>query len=234
MDRMSEKLFDEGLQFFGRITANLAHELSNVVSIVGELSGLLDDYLRLAEQDGDPLHPEKLQQLAHGIDKQTARGKGLIHHMNRFVRSIDGPLKKFDLGEMLENIIHLCERFARLKSTAIELISPEKPVRVTSNPFMLRLAVFACIDISLEAMKAEAMNEPIRMSLASPHHGKQGARITLRTTSLAHVDPTARLAFLEFLMERLDGRFVSEDTGEGLHEFTLILPTTGKSLLKES
>ena len=42
------------LQFFGRIMANVSHEFNNVITIIGELSGLLRDLAGLAER-GRPL-----------------------------------------------------------------------------------------------------------------------------------------------------------------------------------
>ena len=59
----------EDLAFFGKIGADVTHEMRNVLSIVGENAGLLDDQLALAES-GKALDYEKLKKLSARITRQ--------------------------------------------------------------------------------------------------------------------------------------------------------------------
>ena len=61
------------LAFFGEIGASVSHEMRNVLSVVAEYAGLLDDLLVGAE-GGKPLDPVRLKKLATGITRQVAKG----------------------------------------------------------------------------------------------------------------------------------------------------------------
>lgn len=60
------------VDFIARMT--VSHELKNVLAIVNENAGLLDDLLLLAAK-GKPLNPERLQRLAVNIHGQGTTGR---------------------------------------------------------------------------------------------------------------------------------------------------------------
>jgi len=63
-DSEQERLLkDEGLAFFGAITASISHELNNVIAIIDQSAGLLNDLLAGA-QYGRPITNEKLERIS--------------------------------------------------------------------------------------------------------------------------------------------------------------------------
>ena len=44
-DELHRRLREEDLAFFGRIGADVSHDMRNVLSVIGEYAGLLDDLL---------------------------------------------------------------------------------------------------------------------------------------------------------------------------------------------
>ena len=51
------------LRFFGRVTAGVSHEITNIFTIIGEFAGLLNDLVALTEK-GRPLAPETVKRAA--------------------------------------------------------------------------------------------------------------------------------------------------------------------------
>jgi signal transduction histidine kinase len=71
----SHALAIEGIRFFGEISASISHEIKNVLAIINENAGLLQDMIMMNEK-GLPLNPERLSKLAHSISGQVARATG--------------------------------------------------------------------------------------------------------------------------------------------------------------
>jgi hypothetical protein len=131
--------------FFGKITAAFTHEMKNVLAIMKESAGLMDDLLSLSQNAAFP-HKERLIRALETMEKQAKRGIELSSRLNRFAHSADEPFATLDLPEILEQIISLSERFARLKQVTLTLNPPEKAVSVVLPPMRLQMAIFACLE----------------------------------------------------------------------------------------
>ncbi|MGA6927645.1 MAG: hypothetical protein WBY88_18290, partial [Desulfosarcina sp.] len=60
----------EGVRFFGEMSASISHEIKNVLAIIHENAGLLQDLLMMSEK-GLPLSSERLSRLAQSILRQV-------------------------------------------------------------------------------------------------------------------------------------------------------------------
>ena len=141
----------EGLQFFGKISASISHELKNGFAVINENAGLFEDFSVMAEK-GMPLDPARLMKLAGTIRKHIRRVDGIVNRMNRFAHSVDEPVKKIDLRQMTELLVSLAHRFAVLKEVTIDVHDPKWAVFVTTAPFVLENLVWRCIDVALDAV----------------------------------------------------------------------------------
>ena len=63
---------ETGLQFFGSISASISHELKNVLAIVNENAGLLEDFTLMADR-GKPIDPARLKIMAAAVKRQVGR-----------------------------------------------------------------------------------------------------------------------------------------------------------------
>ena len=52
MDQKPENTSEMGLQFFGRMSASISHEIKNVLAIINENAGLLEDFSLMADRGG--------------------------------------------------------------------------------------------------------------------------------------------------------------------------------------
>ena len=136
---------DRGLAFFGRLTASVSHEINNVLAIINELSGLLDDVLKGSGEDcGKQI--DRLTKASGGIQKQVQRGKGIIQRLNRFAHSVDEWVSTFDVKVALKDVVDNARRFAYRKGVSLEADLSGDGVSITSSLFFTQLAVFACIE----------------------------------------------------------------------------------------
>ena len=70
MDLSAKAAGDEGILFFGKVSASVSHEIKNVLAIINESAGLLEDFSLMAEQ-GIALDPVRLRTLSENIRKQV-------------------------------------------------------------------------------------------------------------------------------------------------------------------
>ncbi len=125
-----------GMSFFGEVSAGLSHELNNVLAVMKENTGLLQDYLELAAQ-GRELDQERLAGLAGRLARQVERGRRLVQRMNRFAHSSDQPSARVELGELLELVARLFQRQAAQEGFSLEVVPPPSPLEITTRPFVL-------------------------------------------------------------------------------------------------
>jgi signal transduction histidine kinase len=173
-----EQLHERGLVFFGKITASVTHELNNVMSIIEQVSGLLDDLCAGAE-NGKPLDPVKVRGISERIGKQVERGVSIIQRMNKFAHSVDEPVKNFELNELTENLVELSRRFAGLRKLRLEWRPGGAPVMLVSKPFLLEQVIFTGIEAAMQRSRREgAVRIEVRPDDA-------GARIGISTETEA-------------------------------------------------
>jgi C4-dicarboxylate-specific signal transduction histidine kinase len=154
-------LFQDSLAFFGAITASVSHELNNVVSILNQNGGLLEDLLA-GVREGRPLRTERLERIAETFRVQTERGIGIIKRLNTFAHSADEPVRAFNLNETAENLVSLAQRPAMLKKATLSFVPSAEPAMVTGSPFMVQQAIFRMIRMALSAAQG---NEILALSL---------------------------------------------------------------------
>ncbi|MBF0495878.1 MAG: hypothetical protein HQK58_04785 [Deltaproteobacteria bacterium] len=134
--------------FFGKITAGITHEFKNVLAIIKESAGLMEDFLHLSPADSFPFRQKFIDTM--GIIKgQLGRGNDLVAGLNRFAHSADQSRADIDVNDMMAQLVLLSARFTRLKGITMKFISFEQPVSLTTDPIRLEMAVFSGIESCL-------------------------------------------------------------------------------------
>ena len=146
------RLCREDLAFFGKIGADVSHDMRNVLSIVGENAGLLDDQLALAES-GKPLDHEKVKKVSARITRQVTRGARTMERFSRFAHAADEEGASSDLTAITETVAALAERHVILAGCKLEADLPDEAIHVKANPFSLQHAVFSAIELILESLE---------------------------------------------------------------------------------
>jgi len=135
----------EGLRFFGRVCANLSHELKNSLATINEQNGLLDDFLMLAER-GRPLDPARIHKITTAVAGHVQRANAIVNKLNRFAHSIDETRKQVELDELLAHACGLYERPAAIKGVSLAPESLQQGVNIKTNPFLVQQLLLICFE----------------------------------------------------------------------------------------
>lgn len=133
--------------FFGRITAGVTHELKNVLAIINESSGLMQDLMALSKEM--PAYHDRFQKALTSIKGQVQRGQSLIARLNQFAHAPDMAVRSLDLYETTGHLVALSQRFAALKQVTLKMVPPppsEPPVQATIHLIQLQMALFSAIE----------------------------------------------------------------------------------------
>jgi len=118
-----------GVRFFSKMSASISHDIKNVLAVINENAGLLDD-LCLMVARGKPLNSDRVKRLDGDIQEQVRRGDQIVTIMNRFAHSADSESMPVDLGERLYLLEALSQRAATMRGVRLEVQRPAAPVRV--------------------------------------------------------------------------------------------------------
>lgn len=197
-DIPNQEIIDSSLAFFGKVTASVSHELNNVIAIVDQTGGLLQD-LVIGEERGIPLSVERLSQAVTSIRKQTARGLSIIQRLNRFAHSSDFPLTDFDMNEVVDNLVALTRRLADLKRIQLEFKPYPMALNIRSNPFLMQQVIFSVIGIMLASGEK---NDLIEVSIDSVD-----SIYSVSVSSPRNIDPNNKaIAELQQTIDRITGQ----------------------------
>jgi hypothetical protein len=139
--------------FMGRITAGFTHEMKNVLAIIKESAGLMEDLLSLTPEGSFPQRARLFGVLTK-ILEQVRRGVDLSSRLNRFAHSSDEAVATVDLNAMAEQVAVLAERFARLKGVTLKAEPAAEKLLVSTSPVGLVMAVFCGLESCWDCMKS--------------------------------------------------------------------------------
>ncbi|MDD2464362.1 MAG: hypothetical protein PHI97_10225 [Desulfobulbus sp.] len=134
MDPLEGTLDAACLEVFAKISAAVSHDLKNVLAIVNESAGLLDD-LALRAAKGVEIPPDKLNTATARILRQVKRGDAVLKNLNRFAHSADVPLAQVNVGEMLSLMVDLAGRQVAMKELTFAVI-PSETVVITCAVYL--------------------------------------------------------------------------------------------------
>jgi C4-dicarboxylate-specific signal transduction histidine kinase len=135
---------NDEVEFIGKITAGVTHEVNNVLASIREISGLLNDILSITDEKSFP-KKEKFQTSIQKIQNQIQRGVKLTSQLNKFSHLSDSKKTEIDLNESIDHLIFLTERFARIKNVSLIHQASNKTFTLRSDPLKLQMALFICI-----------------------------------------------------------------------------------------
>ena len=142
---------EKEIAFIGKVTSGITHEVNNVLASIREISGLLEDILSVTTTDAFP-RKEKFQISLEKIQNQVKRGVKLTSQLNKFSHLSDSDKTDVDLNGIIEHLIFLTERFARIKNITLQIQPSNKSLTINTNPLLLQMALFNCIAYLLNNM----------------------------------------------------------------------------------
>lgn len=137
--------------FMGRITAGVTHEMKNVLAIIKESAGLMEDLLALSKDSPFP-HREKFSSILSKIRGQVERGVDISTRLNAFAHSPDRRSTSVDLNELATGLALLVERFARTRKVLLKVVAQDRPVQIVTDPVKMQMLLFECMEVILDGV----------------------------------------------------------------------------------
>jgi signal transduction histidine kinase len=141
--------------FLAVMTASATHEVRNVLAIIKESAGLIEDMVRLAAKRG-VLDQEKVFRAVDRIDTQVKRGADLLTNLNHLSHSLDHETAAVDMQKEVEQIVFLSQRFARQRGHRVALGSVEPAGETVTRPLALQMVLFGVVEYCLEELPGGA------------------------------------------------------------------------------
>ena len=139
------------VEFIGKITAGVTHEVNNVLASIREISGLMADIMSITDEKSFR-HKEKFQTSLEKIQNQVQRGVKLTNQLNKFSHLSDSNKTEIELNKSIDHMILLTERFARIKNISLKHQDSNESIRLISDPLKLHMALFICVAYLLNHM----------------------------------------------------------------------------------
>jgi C4-dicarboxylate-specific signal transduction histidine kinase len=133
------------IAMIGRISAAMTHEMRNVLAIIKESSGLMQDILAISEESAFP-HRDKFANALGKIEKHVRRGDEIVTQFNAFAHSMDEPQDRVEVTELIDQVAILMQRLARSKQVTLSAETHDQAPSVYTNPIRLMLALAACVE----------------------------------------------------------------------------------------
>lgn len=167
---------DREARFMGRMTAAMTHEIRNVLAVMRESAGLMEDLMGLPEINCFP-HRERFSRALGVIQQQVERGVELVGRLNRFAHSMDHSRATVDLGEFLEQVMGLLARQARNKKVELRLQIQSQGAKISTDPFALSMLICCSIENCMEGL---GQGEVLELAA-----GKEAGKVFLSIEPLA-------------------------------------------------
>ncbi|MCF6247496.1 MAG: hypothetical protein L3J69_09070 [Desulfobacula sp.] len=148
---------DSKAEFLGAITCSVTHEIQNVLAIIKENSGLMEDFILMNPNGSVPGLEKKLAACIDKIKKQAYRGVGLTSELNSFAHGPDKTTTSINIVELIKKLVAVSERFFKLKGIDILLTVPDQRHSITTDPVLFQMIIFSCINCLIEIFKSKTM-----------------------------------------------------------------------------
>lgn len=205
----------EKLAELGRLSAGIAHEINNPLSVISYAAQLL-----LREESLAPFQQELLER----IDNETDRLKTLTGGLLSFSRGRE-TLKRFtDLNEIARDVLRLVKFELTRNNIAAQEDLRALPL-VQADPNKLKQVVINLVMNAVQAMKRDGI---IRLRSLEPHPG--WVELAISDTGPGIDAEMRKKIFEPFFTTRKEG----EGTGLGLYICRTIIHDHGGQLLLES
>lgn len=134
-----------GLRFFGRISAAVSHDLKNVLSIINEKNGLLEDFCMMAKRGG-AADLGRIDAIAGQVKTQVTRADQIIRRFNQFAHSTDHPVAATDLGDTAASLVALAGRLLSHLEVSVAVQPVDPPVTIATRPLLVQELIWTGLE----------------------------------------------------------------------------------------
>lgn len=153
MDRDDTIVCKEILQYFKAMLPLFSHEAKNVLAVINENAGLMDDYILMA-QKGKTLDLERLGSLSATIGKNVSRFNALITDIRQAAEGLDNDIREICLVHHIRQVSELLSTRAAMRSIQFRVCALEEPILIRTRPLLLLHIIWTCLDYAMHASES--------------------------------------------------------------------------------
>jgi len=207
--------------FVARVTAGSTHELRNILAIVKESAGLIEDLVHAFERRKS-LDQEKMMRALGRIDAQVARGAELLSNLNRFAHSLDQVAERVDLDALVQQVVFLGQVIAKRKRHILQLRPGEQGRPITIDTFRLQMALFMALQCCVEQLP-----EGSTVTLGTGSRGEQSTiDFASERSDLGLPTPSEASSWVQ-LNQTLESLGACVEVADKGYQFRLVLRDSG-------
>ena len=135
--------------FVASVTADMTHELRNVLAIIRETAGLVDDIVSCS--DGAP-DQDKIGNLLGRIEQQTDRGGDLATVLNQLAHAGDSASGLTNLNRAASHVALMCNRRARRQRQSIIVEPYDDEIRIAGDRLGIYMAIHGVVTGCLDQL----------------------------------------------------------------------------------
>ena len=133
----------------GRLSAGVAHEINNPVSIINEKAGLLKDLLLMSEE----MPPrERMLELVDSVLRSADRCGGITHRLLGFAKHMQVQTETIELDQLLKEVLGFLEKEAAYRDLDVVLDFPPEPPTTLSDRGQLQQVFLNIINNAFAAV----------------------------------------------------------------------------------
>lgn len=131
------------LEVFSEVSAVVTHEMRNILAIINEGAGLLDDFAEMAGPEGQ-LPAGRVLTSSTSIAAQVLRGNTLMKHVNSYAHSVDSWSAEVNIFDIVDVMASLSSRKAVQRKITVR-VEVDKSHHITTSPVYLLSATYLCL-----------------------------------------------------------------------------------------
>ncbi|MBU1195912.1 MAG: hypothetical protein KKE62_16195 [Proteobacteria bacterium] len=143
--------------FFGKVTASVTHEIQNVLAIIKETSGLMEDFILMHKTNQVPDFDSKLDKCLETLKKQAYRGVSLTSNLNGFAHTPDNIQSAIDICETTKKLISITDRLFKQKNVSVEVCECTASCSITTDPVIFQMILFSCIECMIDTFQIQQL-----------------------------------------------------------------------------
>jgi C4-dicarboxylate-specific signal transduction histidine kinase len=215
---------DRAAAFVAQVTAGSTHEIRNILAIVKESAGLIEDLIFAFKRRGS-LDQDKLKRSLDRIDAQVTRGTELLANLNRFAHSLDHDPDPIDVDREIDQVASLCQFRARRRRHLLEKQPGNQNLTVAVDPFRFQMSLFAAVECCLDQLPE---GSTIRIRVDRRNH-RPTVEFTGQAGDEAVLPAPTEARGWNPLVELAGGLGASVEVAESAYGFRISLPAANES-----
>jgi len=133
----------------GRLSAGVAHEINNPISIVSQNAGLLKDLFLMSER---PPPKERVLSILDSVLGAAERCGGITHRLLGFAKHMQVQPETIDLGQLLVEVLGFLEKEAEYRAVRVETLFPDGSLTIVSDRGQLQQVFLNIINNAFAAV----------------------------------------------------------------------------------